>query len=170
MQDLLMEMIAPGSKVKANPHPCDQCPWRTANQGSPNDPHDFYTPANLARLWKGLREGERMSCHPTDSRMAEFEGYEHTADLGLLSECTGSLILAQRELWKFQQICEADPAPPNGKAEAIYRKANPKGLTRRGMIANVERLLWVPNGPNPELNQAGIGYAPLGDWEAVRGK
>lgn len=55
---------------------CLACPWRLSNQGRPT-PGGWYTRRNLDRLWAGLRRGTRMSCHPTDPRMAELaeDGY-----------------------------------------------------------------------------------------------
>lgn len=157
----------------ACPVPCKSCPWRLANQGSKPDPHKFYTKANLARLWKGLRYGARMSCHPTDPRMAEFAGYEALADRDVTHECTGALVLQQRELMKFQEIAEADPKGPALKA---YRRLHSKGLMREGLIALVNRAVFGGTGldrvamSTPDLNDTEIGYDVLGTWIARQPK
>jgi hypothetical protein len=151
----------------ACPKPCSSCPWRLANQGSKPDPHKFYTPANLTRLWKGLKDGARMSCHPTDPRMAEFAGYEALAERTVTHECAGALTLVQREMMKFQAIAEADP---KGSSLKTYRKLHPKGLTRNGLISLVERSVFGGTALDsvamalPDLNDAEIGYNVLGDW------
>lgn len=157
----------------ACPKPCSSCPWRLANQGSKPDPHKFYTKANLARLWKGLRDGVRMSCHPTDPRMAEFAGYESLADRDVTHECAGALTLQQRELMKYQDIALADPKSKKTLQE--YKKQNPKGLTRYGLIALVERSVFGGSSfdrvkmSTPDLNDVEIGYDVLGAWRIRKG-
>lgn len=161
-------------EVKAAcPVPCKSCPWRLANQGSKPDPHKFYTKANLARLWRGLREGARMSCHPTDPRMAEFAGYESLADRDVTHECAGALTLQQRELMKYQEIAIADPQ--SKKTLANYKKQHPKGLTRFGLVSLVERSIFGGTGldsvkmSTPDLNDTEIGYGVLGEWKIREG-
>ena len=142
----------------ACPVPCKFCPWRLTNQGSKPDPHKFYEQGNLARLWKGLRDGARMSCHPTDPRMAEFEGYEALADREVTHECAGALVIVQREFMVFQALA---PAHPKGKALTAYRKARPNGLTRYGLIAITERALFG----GTMLNPLAMAHPNLGDEE-----
>lgn len=36
--------------------------------------YGWYSPQNLKRLWRGLRDGERMTCHLTDSRQPQRNG------------------------------------------------------------------------------------------------
>jgi len=156
----------------ACPKPCSSCPWRLANQGSKPDPHSFYTKANLARLWKGLRDGARMSCHPTDPRMSEFAGYESLADRGVTHECAGALTLQQRELMKYQEIALADPKSKRTLQE--YKKQNPKGLTRNGLVSLVERSVFGRTSldvamSTPDLNDTEIGYGVLGAWKIHEG-
>ena len=164
----------PTAVVKpACPVPCKSCPWRLANQGSKPDPHKFYTKANLARLWKGLRDGARMSCHPTDPRMAEFAGYESLAERDTTHECAGALTIIQREFMKFQDLAEADP---KGQTLKQYRKLYPKGLTRFGLVAIYERAVFGNSGlagttmSMPDLNDAEIGYDVVGTWVARKAK
>lgn len=157
----------------ACPKPCSSCPWRLANQGSKPDPHKFFTKGNLARLWRGLRDGARMSCHPTDPRMAEFAGYESLADRDTTHECAGALTVVQREFMKFQEIAEADP---KGKTLQQYKKLYPKGLTRYGLVAIYERAVFGNSGlagtamSMPDLNDGEVGYDVLGAWVARAAK
>jgi hypothetical protein len=147
----------------ACPVPCKHCPWRLANQGSKPDPHKFYTPGNLAQLWRGLRSGARMSCHPTDPRMAEFEGYEALADRESTHECAGALVIVQREWMVFQGMCVAG----NKKALQVYCRARPNGLTREGLIALMERAMLGGTVLNPvamsrpDLGDAEVGYPAI---------
>lgn len=157
----------------ACPKPCSSCPWRLANQGSTPDPHKFYTKGNLARLWKGLREGVRMSCHPTDPRMAEFAGYESLADRDTTHECAGALTLQQRELMKYQDIALANPKSKRTLQD--YKKQHPKGLTRNGLVSLVERSVFGGSSfdrvamSTPDLNDVEIGYDVLGAWRIREG-
>lgn len=154
-----------GKVEPACPVPCKYCPWRLANQGSKPDPHKFYTPANLARLWKGLRAGARMSCHPTDPRMAEFKGYEALADRASTNECTGALVIVQREFMAFQGIAEANPE--SKKVLQLYRKQRSNGLAREGLIALMERAMLGGTILNPiamsrpNLGDEEIGYPAI---------
>jgi hypothetical protein len=84
----------------------------------------------------GLKNGARMSCHPTDPRMAAFKGFEDQADRSTTNECAGALVLQQRELTVFATIAES---APRGQGLRLYRAQRPGGLSRRGLIALVER-------------------------------
>lgn len=88
----------------------------------------------------GLRTAEApgMTCHPTDARMAEFEGYEDTEGRRA-RECAGAIILVQRELLIFQHL--AKPFPPDGSALRAYCKYRPRGLTREAMAEWAWRVL-----------------------------
>jgi hypothetical protein len=158
----------------AAPQACAHCPWRLANQGTPH-PHGFYTKRNLARLWAGLRSGEApgMTCHPTDPRMAEFEGYEENAERDVTLECRGAIVLVVREVMRFQAIChQVEAGDLAGPALRAYRQQAPKGLTRDGLAEAVSRFLL---GATPlareiqcdsrQVNDEAIGYPPLGEWD-----
>lgn len=154
---------------EAAPHPCGACPWRTENQGKRHQ-HGFYTKKNLRRLWAGLRRGEAMTCHPTDPRMAEFDGYEKCADASKTKECTGSIILVQRELQRAADICERPEVETDGFK--VYRREHPKGLTIDGIMENISRTLYggvplIGGRPmaRPDLNEPGIGHPDLEPWE-----
>jgi hypothetical protein len=156
--------------IPASPQACAACPWRLSNQGSTPDPHKFYTKGNLARLWKGLRNGARMSCHPTDPRMAEFEGYEACADQSKTSECAGGLILQQREFSLFVALCKELPKGSK-KGLKLYKETRPTGLTRHGLIQVMERQVFAGTGMSgnemarPELDDSAIGFERV-PWNA----
>lgn len=145
--------------VPACPNACSFCPWRLSNQRSKPDPHKFYTLGNLARLWKGLRNGARMSCHPTDPRMAEFEGYEALAVRESTNECTGALIIVQREWMVFQNLALENPK--SKKTLQTYKKLRPNGMTREGLILIAERAMFG----GTFLNPVAMARPNLGDEE-----
>jgi hypothetical protein len=166
--------MASESVVCSTGRPCAVCPWRLANQGTPH-PHGFYTKTNLRRLWTGLKAGERMTCHPRDPRMAEFEGYEKTAASQSTPECAGALVLIQRELAKFSHLAktvdaEDDDARP-GEALRRYRRTSPAAMTREGLGEHLFALAMPTNpltglhAPAVHLADPEVGYAPLGDFE-----
>lgn len=157
----------PAEVKPANPSPCSECPWRLINQGRKDDLHKFYSRGNLKRLWIGLRRGARMSCHPTDSRMAEFEGYEDLEDREITHECAGALTLQQREFMTFQQMMQASPEAKRGVIFMMYRKRRPNGMTLEGLRAVVERAVFggAFSGVEMrslELDNAEIGYPQIG--------
>jgi hypothetical protein len=156
--------------VDAAPRACAQCPWRLANQGT-RHPHGFYSQTNLRRLWTGLRTGEApgMTCHPTDPRMAEFDGYEKTAAARETRECAGAIILVLRELMRFQAICLEDT---DNTALRVYRQQAPKGLKPAAIADLVWRFLGASAGlarairtDSVSLNDPDVGYPPLGEWD-----
>lgn len=139
----------------ANPTPCAHCPWRLANQGKKPDPHGFYTKGNLKRLWGGLRNGVRMTCHPTDPRMSDFEHAPAVKEGTQTHECTGGLTLQQREMMKFQDF-------PGG-----YAHYSPN-MSKRGLTDLALRAIVYPGEipmAYPDLNDTEIGYPPLGEWK-----
>jgi hypothetical protein len=73
----------------------------------------------------------------------------------------------QREAHMFQvKAKEADAA---GKRDGLarYRKERPSGMSRRGILATFERLVF--SGPDKapllNLNMPDVGHEPLGPWE-----
>lgn len=161
--------------MPANPSPCSECPWRLANQGR-RSKNAFYTKTNLRRLWNGLRRGERMTCHPTDPRMVEFEGYEKTIDRTNTYECTGAVILVQREATKFQDQCLAAQAIGARDGLRRYLRAHPRGLLRDGILVVVEGVAFSGlfnrelRMATPDLNNTTIAYPPLGEWKPRKGE
>lgn len=163
--------------MATNLDPCQACPWRESNQGK-RHPDGWYTKANLARLWAKLRKGENMACHPTDrgnpvSDRALAAGYRPAGEHAQARECMGSVILQQREFVYLQGDCGVDLK--------LYRREHPRGLTKRGVLAMVDRAMFgdVADSvrevmgheggisqamPKPDLNCADVHYPPLGHW------
>lgn len=115
----------------ACPHPCSSCPWLIANHGKPH-PHGWYTKANRERLWAKLRRGDSMSCHPTDPDNPVPEGHRAAPEDSIVKECTGALVLQQREVMNFQAA----------KDRGAYRKQHPRGMTLLGLAAVIERVMF----------------------------
>ncbi|MDA4131846.1 MAG: hypothetical protein OK454_01795 [Thaumarchaeota archaeon] len=112
--------------------PCQQCPWRLANQGKKHK-HAFYTKANLRRLWGQIRRGGgAQSCHLTDPSHPDH--IDAGAKPGAKAqECPGSVIVVLREVTK---MAEGNEVTNDGvKKYLAMRKKN--GLTKRGI------LFWV---------------------------
>jgi hypothetical protein len=115
----------------ANLKPCRDCPWRVENQGKRHK-DGWFTKANRDRLWAKLRRGDSMTCHMTDPDNPVPEGYKTVKDDATTHECAGALILQQREWMKMQELGEI-PA---------YRKKWPRGLTKEGLLAILNRHLY----------------------------
>lgn len=157
--------------IRACAQPCSACPWRTENQGKPNA-HGFYTKGNLRRLWNGLKRGERMTCHPTDPEMAEFEGYEKTADRERTHECAGAQTLVQRELAYFGQAAkDVEAGREDGPAFSLYkRRRGPAAMTRAGLAEHVSAALFGGTPFALEVRRVNIAdervsYGPLGTFD-----
>lgn len=80
--------------------PCKGCPFRVDNQGQRTD-GGYYTKRNLRRLWTGVRRGETMICHVTDS-CAHETGSPANPKPGQIKPgservCLGALALFKRE-------------------------------------------------------------------------
>jgi hypothetical protein len=157
--------------------PCPACPWRKSNQDRNDHPDGWYTRGNLARLWRGIRNGEPQSCHPTDpcnpvSAEAEAAGYRKAPAGSQVLECRGAVILAQRELHLLSEDYGGD--------FRAYRRERPHGLTRDGLRSLLARLMFggVPlvggvRMARPNLNAKGVQYLDKLPWlnveEEVRG-
>lgn len=145
--------------------PCASCPWMLANAGKPTA-HGWYTKTNLRRLWSGLRRGERMTCHGTDPDNEPLPGKAAPKDGHPTAECTGALVLIQRELQRVNDDIEA------GGNLTAYRRENPNGLTREGMAVHAMNVQWGGAMPGtlqmakPNLNDTRVGYAELTPWVA----
>lgn len=100
-----------------------------------------------------------MSCHPTDPRMAEFEGYEALAVRESTNECTGALIIVQREWMVFQNLALENPK--SKKTLQTYKKLRPNGMTREGLILIAERAMFG----GTFLNPVAMARPNLGDEE-----
>lgn len=148
----------------ANPNPCSSCPWLIENHGQ-RHPGGWYTKKNMDRLWSKLRQGERMGCHKTDSDNPVPEGLPTVSPGTELCECTGALILQQREVTIYQDLCKAQGAD----AMKQYRAERPKGMTRAGMLEILSRAIFGGTFldrvkmARPDLN-APVGHPAL-PWE-----
>jgi len=144
---------------------CPPCPWRLSNRGKPH-PDDWYAPENLERLWQGVRDGEPMSCHPTDpsnpvTPEAQAAGYRPAPAGAKRLECIGAVVAAQRELQILDTIFEGD--------YRAYRRARPAGLTKVGAGEIVSRLMFghtplAVSMPRPDLNHPDLGGVDGLDW------
>ncbi len=150
--------------------PCQACPWRTSNHGKPH-PHGWYLLKNLRRLWRGMRGGETMSCHPTDPDNVVPAGAPEPPPDFVPRECAGALILKQRETMRFQRECERAKAEGRNNALRRYRGENPAGLTKAGIIDVVERATFGRAGlarpmTMPDLNLP-ISHPDLKAWDTA---
>lgn len=149
--------------AEPRPKACQACPWRLENQGK-RVTGGWYSKANLKRLWNGLRRGERMSCHPTDPRMADEVGpasFRPAPDGTKPKECTGALIVVHREFMRMQeQVLERGTLRD-------YIRERPFGLTATGVHRIIDdellggRLTVALGGkraPKPDLRDPAIGY------------
>lgn len=159
-------------KVKPSaPRACAHCPWRLENQGKPH-PDGFYRASNLRRLWAGLKDGEAMSCHPTDDRMNEYASM-NVPETAQVRECTGANVLVERELYRFQEACkEAEARGEQAGGFRAYRALRGPRMTRSGLAEYAWRLIaggkMAAELSRPNLNDPDVGYPPLGEWEPIR--
>lgn len=129
---------------------CAACPWRRSNQGKPH-PHGWYSKRNLRRLWTGLRTGEApgMTCHPTDSNLLVPDGYREARPDAETVECSGALLLVQRELRIVERMVLAEEI--GGTRE--YLRTRRRGLTRAGL------MWWI--GSRYQFAGTPLGGAPM---------
>lgn len=91
--------VIPGSKPrpirnKETVGVCSTCPFRRPNQGKPH-PSNWYTIANLRRLWNGLRRGiaPGMVCHSTDPEAPTYGSTYPISPFAKPRECGGALFV-----------------------------------------------------------------------------
>lgn len=114
--------------TKAN-KPCDQCPWRLANQGKKH-PFKFYTISNLRRLWNQIRKGGgAQSCHLTDPSHPDHVAVGAKPN-AKAKECPGSVIVVLREIGRMAD----DNREVNSESMAAYFKRRKKGITKQGAL------------------------------------
>lgn len=151
----------------ALPRACSHCPWRIGNQGK-RTTDGFYSKANLQRLWNGMKQGELMTCHPTDPRMNEFESAPRVSECATTHICTGATILVQREWMRFQAIAEANPGRDPYR---IYRALDGPRMTREGLFATAmqanvrESNILITAAGRPDLGDLDVQYLAIGLWE-----
>lgn len=111
---------------------CATCPFRKANHGIKH-PAGWYKPANLKRLWNGLRTADApgMTCHSSDPRSNEYGGTKHVPENSVTHECAGALQLIYREFEVLDKL-------PDIKT---YRDSRKSPLTRNGVAHWVWRRL-----------------------------
>lgn len=147
------------------PKACSHCPWRIGNQGK-RTTDGFYSKVNLQRLWAGLKDGQAMSCHPTDPRMNEFESAPRVKDDAVTHECTGATILVQREWMVFQELMQEH----GEHGFRRYRALGGPRMTREGLWAVAMRAS-LGDSPvtaamgRPDLGDMDVQYMPLGVFD-----
>lgn len=125
----------------ACPRPCKECPWLTENHGKPHA-DGWYTKKNRSRLWNGgLKHGDSMSCHKTDPNNPVPEGTQPVPEGTPVHECTGALVLQQKEIMLFQRCCDEARAVGDVDGFKRYRAAGGT-MTRQGILIVVERFLF----------------------------
>lgn len=146
--------------------PCDQCPWRLANQGKKHA-FGFYTKSNLRRLWNQIRKGGgEQSCHLTDPNHPDHVVVG--AKLGATpQECPGSVIVVLREV---ERMADAQKrVEPEGIDR--YLSTRKKGLTKSGMrYWLLQRIQFghVPLIGGPPLPSVNVNDSEIGLPEHLR--
>lgn len=133
--------------------PCATCPFLTKNFGRENPAGfnilrarakakgekllDWYSDKNLIRLWReGLRKGEAMLCHSSDSNASAYGGFN--ASEGHEKICTGALLAVFLHI-KYLEKLILDQLNRR-EVQELYRMAAGKyPLTKKG------QSVWVMN-------------------------
>lgn len=130
---------------------CKGCPWRTENHNRPpfqelpkgfvHEPGDqvyldWYGPDNRRRLWEGLREGETMSCHATDSRMWEKLTQKS------VQPCLGQMYLVSTELQLFEEVLKTNESLSAAKKYKLYRDRSKNPMTQMGLYRWAEKITF----------------------------
>lgn len=143
-------------------HPCAACPWLVDNHGRPH-PDGWYTRANRRRLWGGLRQGEMMTCHPTDpDNPPPSNRLDAQAPAGRPTRlCAGAWALIMVEV----SLLDAELKRPGGTLVS-YRRSRPHPpLTKDGAAAHIMRaFVRMPDQPAMPLSMdfpepVGVGLA-----------
>lgn len=158
-------------RAPCNPKACSGCPWRVsvreqAARGERPDPHGFYERRNIRRLWDGLRKGDApgMSCHPTDERMADFDGFA-PPEGAEFRECTGSLIVMQREM-KLLEAEMVDKTASNPIGEYQRKRGRGGALTRSGIAGFMDRLIFGGGYTAVDLDDSDVQVPFVPEWPA----
>jgi hypothetical protein len=149
-----MEMCDPVNK------PCENCPWRLANQGK-RTPWGFYTKTNLRRLWGQIRRGGgQQSCHPTDPSHPDHIA-AGAKEGSKARECPGSVILVLRELKDASN--ESSVLTP--ESMNAYLKTRKNGITKSGFrywILERIQMGGVPYFGGPKLPSVDVDDPEVG--------
>jgi hypothetical protein len=152
-------------------NPCNQCPWRLANQGKPH-PFGFYRKDNLTRLWNQIRKAkgaQAQGCHPTDPSHPDHVA-SGTPPTAKPQECLGSVILIARELRALEAAIEK--AGDDKQGVEIYLKSRKYVLSRRGLLhwlVGRYQMGGTPFGTGPKLPIVNEDNADVGLPEYLRG-
>lgn len=110
--------------------PCDQCPWRRANQGKRHK-FGFYTMSNLRRLWNQIRKGGGVqSCHLTDPSHPDHVAVG-AKECAKALECPGSVIVVLREIGT---MANAEGVVDGSDLPAYFKRRKKHGLTKTGVL------------------------------------
>lgn len=130
---------------------CATCPWRKPNQGKPH-PANWYTLANLQRLWNGLRRGiaPGMVCHSTDPESIDYGSTKTVPETARTTECGGAIAVV------IQHVNDC------GKSEwGEYRARHRFPLTKAGLRFWVSRSMFppfVPSVTGDRLEEIGLPW------------
>lgn len=134
--------------IKECDRPCGTCPFLTKNFGRENPEGfekikadgnkngekllDWYSEKNLARLWReGLRKGEAMICHSSDSTASRYGGTD--AKPGNEKVCTGALSIVFRHVKFIENLIKQELKP--GDVQKRYREfAGKYPMTKEGQF------------------------------------
>lgn len=124
-------------------HVCPTCPWLKANHGAPNPPGfaaakakdagliNWYSTANLKRVWQQIRRGDLMSCHNTEPDAHEWGGKQRPG--AQPNHCAGALVAVIRH---------TDALNAAASLKDYKAKAGKLAMTRQGFIRWVERATF----------------------------
>lgn len=112
---------------------CATCPWRKNLQGTKH-PAGWYKLANITRLWNGIRSGNApgMVCHSSDPDSKDYGSVKTVPETVQKRECAGAIQLVITEINLLNDIGDFK----------IYKKSRKSPLTRAGLRAVMERVLF----------------------------
>lgn len=130
---------------------CKTCPWLTVNHNKRPDLENWYSTANLKRLWEGIRSGSPMICHSTDPEAINYGGTKEIKP-GKEMHCVGSLVLVMAHANYLGKL--SDQA-----ASSYWKKLY--SFTRHGLAAFAERMLFEKKSLPDAVDTQGISVP----WE-----
>lgn len=132
-------------KTAAKSRPCATCPWRKSNWGRDDTPHpEYYDDFAREAIWSnsdgllfppgiGGRFGNSVICHVGYSQPGK-------PDADTSPECSGVLVLQQREVLRYHKYGDA----------ALYPH-NTHGLTRIAVLEVAGEMIGNPDLTLPQL-------------------
>lgn len=153
------------TEEKMSERACEQCPWRTSNQGK-RTAWGFYTKENLRRLWRGLC-GRRQQLQPQSCHLTDPSHEDHVkagaSEKATAKECPGSVIVMIRENNILGKYLE-DAGGPDGFR--LYSRER-FGLNREAACWWTTRGIPLVGGPAlPDVNDDSEIGVP--DWLTAR--